>query len=296
MFIREANDNSVTIDAPAKINLFLEVLNKRPDNYHNINSVFQAVSLYDRLEFSVCDVPEVTIRLAGDCELTTGKDNLISRAYHLMKTEFDIDRGLNVLLEKDIPIAAGLGGGSSDGAATIMACNVLFRLGLDKSEQMRLAGRIGSDVPFFFTGGQAHVTGRGEVIEEIELPTDYQLVLVNPSFELSTSASYALLKRRLTMSKKPFNLAQCPRAEELVKSLHHSGNDFEEIHFKTYPELGRIRDGLLRSGALLARMTGSGPTMFGIFFHAPEIIKGEDLDWGNWQTYTVMPVTQPSQV
>ena len=139
------------------------------------------------------------------------------------------------------------------------------------------------------------MTGRGDVIEEVELPTDYRLVLVNPGFEISTPSSYEQLKRPLTMSKNPFNLAQCPRAEELVESLHHSGNDFEEIHFTTYPQLGSIRDGLLRSGASLVRMTGSGPTVFGIFTNAPENIEGEDLDWGNWRTYEVVPVTQPSQ-
>lgn len=295
MIIEQTDDRVVTIDAPAKINLFLEVLNKRPDGYHNINSVFQAVSLYDRLEFRVINEPDIRIELKNKTNLSTGKDNLISRAYHLMRQEFDIGEGLNVLLEKRIPVAAGLGGGSSDAAATIMACNVLFKLGLGKSEMMNLSARIGSDLPFFFTRGQAHVTGRGEMVKEVELPTDYHVVLVNPGFELSTAASYASLKRGLTISKNPFNLAACPRAAELVRSLHLCVNDFEEVHLKSCPELGDIRDGLLRSGALLARMSGSGPTMFGLFSGALATLMGENMERENWQIFTVLPVTLPSQ-
>jgi 4-diphosphocytidyl-2-C-methyl-D-erythritol kinase len=285
----------VTIDAPAKVNLFLEVLNKRADGYHNINSVFQAVSLFDRLEFTPVEDSGVSISISGQTDLSTGNDNLISLAYHLMKTEFELPGGLRVDLEKRIPLGAGLGGGSSDGAATIMACNMLFGLDLSKEEQMEMSSRIGSDLPFFFGRGQARVAGRGEVVKDTDLPLDYHMVLVNPGFEISTSASYASLKRGLTMSKNPFNLAGCSRAEELVESLHLSSNDFEEVHLKSYPEIGRIKDGLLRSGASLARMTGSGPTVFGIFLHAPELNKGDYLKWGDWQSYAVLPVALPSQ-
>jgi 4-diphosphocytidyl-2-C-methyl-D-erythritol kinase len=295
MFFREISDTSVTIDAPAKVNLFLEILNRRSDGYHNINSVFQAVSLYDRIELTVTDQPGVSIELVGERALTIGNDNLIAAAFHLIQKRFGIRQGLKARLLKRIPIAAGLGGGSADGAATILACNILFGLGLGWLQLIDLARHLGSDVPFFLTRGQARVTGRGDIVEEIELPTDYHMVLVNPAFELSTSESYAQLKRALTMYKNPFNLAPCARAGDLVRSLGLTSNDFEEVHLKSYPELGRIKEGLLRSGASLARMTGSGPTIFGIFFGAPETLKGENLDWGNWQVYTVMPVTLPSK-
>ncbi len=296
MFVKAESDRSIVIEAPAKINLFLDVLNKREDGFHDINSVFQAVSLYDRLEFTATDSPGITIRLARESEVPTGEDNLIARAYKLMADEFGLDKGLDVVLEKKIPVAAGLGGGSADGAATILACNRLYGLGLSKETMMKLSERIGSDLPFFFTRGQALVSGRGEVIEEVELPTDYWIVLVNPGWEISTAQAYKALKRGLTRSKNPFNLATCRRAEELVRLLDLSGNDFEKVHLKTYPELGRIQEGLLRSGASLARMTGSGPTFFGIFNKAPEIREGALLRQGNWQLFTVLPVTMPAHV
>lgn len=285
----------MTIEAPAKVNLFLEVLNRRPDGYHEINSAFQAVSLFDRLEFTATDKAGITIETSGDFAVPTGNDNLIALSYHLMKRELGFDRGLNVRLQKRIPVAAGLGGGSSDAAAAIMACNTLFDLRLANSDLRLIAAEVGSDVPFFFTRGQALVSGRGEVLEEVELATDYYLVLVNPGFELSTAEGYAKLKRDLTMRRHRLNLAACPRAEELVKLLHRSGNDFEDVHLQFYPELGRIKDRLLQSGASLARMSGSGPTMFGIFFRTPEIFKGEDMAEGDWRVFDVVPVTQPSQ-
>ncbi|UCG62989.1 MAG: 4-(cytidine 5'-diphospho)-2-C-methyl-D-erythritol kinase [Candidatus Zixiibacteriota bacterium] len=296
MIVSQLSDTGVTIDAPAKINLFLEVLNKRPDGYHDINSVFQAVSLYDRLEFTVTEETSISIDLVERNTVSAGKDNLIALAYQLMKERYGLRRGLKVRLEKRIPVAAGLGGGSSDGAATIAACNMLFKTGLEKGEMMALSAHIGSDMPFFFSSGQAHVSGRGEELREVELPTDYAVVLVNPSFGLSTSAGYASLKRDLTMSKNPFNLAACPTAEELIGSLHSCGNDFEEVHVKSHPELGEIRDELSRCGASLARMTGSGPTMFGLFYRAPDNIKEEFVGRGNWQIFTVLPVTLPAQV
>jgi 4-diphosphocytidyl-2-C-methyl-D-erythritol kinase len=213
-----------------------------------------------------------------------------------MAEEYGIDGGLDVVLEKNIPVAAGLGGGSADAAATILACNRLYGLGLTKEKLMELSARIGSDLPFFFTRGQALVSGRGEVIKEVELPTDYWIVLVNPGWEISTAQAYSDLKRGLTRSRNPFNLAACPRAEELVRLIDLSGNDFEKVHLKSYPELDRIREGLLRSGASLARMTGSGPTFFGIFNKAPNIREGAPLRQGSWQLFTVLPVTGLSQV
>ncbi|UCD64362.1 MAG: 4-(cytidine 5'-diphospho)-2-C-methyl-D-erythritol kinase [Candidatus Zixiibacteriota bacterium] len=295
MLIERISDQSVEIITPAKINLFLEVLNRRPDGYHNINSLFQAVSLYDRLTFSVSEKPGVTIELDGEIQVTTGQDNLVWQVYRLLDGQFRLPRGLEVILEKNIPVAAGLGGGSSDGAATIAACNLLFNLGLSTGDMVRLSLLIGSDLAFFFSRGQALVTGRGETVKETDFSTDYWIVLVCPGMEISTASSYASLKRGLTISKTPFNLAPGPRVEELVESLQLSGNDFEEIHLESYPELGRIKDELLQAGAALSRMTGSGPSVFGVFSEAPELIGGEAFGRKGWRMHTVLPVLFPTQ-
>lgn len=285
----------VRVEAPAKINLFLQVLNRRPDGYHNINSLFQAVSLRDTLTVALADAPGVRLDVIGEDGLPAGEDNLVVRAARLMAREFGLNQGLHIVLEKRIPVAAGLGGGSSDAAATIEAINHLFGLRLAPPDRMHLGLLLGSDVPFFFTRGQALVRGRGELMEETEFPTDYGLLLVNPGFPLSTATAYAALKRNLTDSGVPFNLPCCRAVDEYVHHLGQADNDFESIHRRSHPELDEIAGELLKRGAVLARMSGSGPTVFGLFASEPE---HQDLvvqRRGNWRCYAVAPITLLSQ-
>ncbi|MEA3297039.1 MAG: 4-(cytidine 5'-diphospho)-2-C-methyl-D-erythritol kinase [candidate division Zixibacteria bacterium] len=295
MLISKRTSDRLEIDAPAKINLFLEVLGKRHDGYHDIYSLIQAVSLYDRLAFEVIDTAEVNIETAGNIDLTTGSDNLIARAYHLVRHRFGLKRGFKVRLEKNIPVAAGLGGGSSDGAAAILACNLLFDLQLTRIQMSELSLVIGSDLPFFFSSGQALVKGRGEVISEITLPTDYEIILVVPDLPISTAESYAALKRDLTKKKVNFNFHGYGKLDGLIRALRMSGNDFERVHLETYPVLNRIRDVLLDNGAILARMSGSGSAMFGVFYETPETGKGSILNRGCWQLCKVKPITWPDE-
>ena len=295
MFVRHRESNEVVIDAPAKVNLFLEVLNKRPDGYHNINSLFQAVSLFDRLHFTLVPKPGISIHLETNVELPVGEDNLVAKAYRQMKERFALDRGLVVKLEKRIPVSAGLGGGSSDGAAAILACSLLFNLELRSTQMVELSLALGSDLPFFFCSGQALVSGRGEVVDETSYPIDYRMVLVTPHIALSTAASYAALKRGLTKSKSPFSLPRCRKVDDLVGSLQLAGNDFEEVHLRSFPELGRIKDELLKRGALLARMTGSGPTMFGIFKETARTEADQMFNRGDWRVHTVEPISPTGQ-
>jgi len=296
LYIDRLDSNRLTIKAPAKLNLFLEVLNKRPDGFHNINSLFQAVSLFDQLTFTVSDKPGVTIELVAKADLTVGEDNLISRAYTIMRDEFDLSRGLHVRLDKHIPIAAGLGGGSADGAATLLACNTLFDLGLTQDQISQLALKIGSDLPFFFSAGQAMIGGRGEKVKTTHLPTDYHLVLVKPALEVSTAEAYALLKRDLTKPNDQYTLPPCRDVKSLVEALRLTGNDFEDVLGAFCPELGQIRDMLLNAGAVLARLSGSGPTVFGLFEGAPETGQKVKLNGGNWQLFAVKPITWPDRV
>ncbi len=296
MLTTRLNDNKLEIRAPAKVNLFLEVLNKRPDGYHNINSLFQAVSLYDRLEFKINDQPGVTLELVDDIDLPTGNDNLVCRSYTIMREQFDLRRGLDVRLDKQIPVAAGLGGGSADGAATILACNLLFGLKLSRNRMARLSLEIGSDLPFYFTGGQALVSGRGEVVEPLEVPTGYTIVLVSPGQPVSTAEAYGLLKMDLTKHKDQFTLPPCRDVNEFFEALHMTGNDFEEVLGASYPVLGRIRNVLLQAGAALTRLSGSGPTMFGLFVNAPGLGQDATYDWGCWRLFTVKPITWPLEV
>ena len=288
--MKKITNAELEIETPAKINLFLDVLNKREDGFHNINSLFQAISLFDILHFEVQSTPKLTLEIVGNDSLPINDDNLIVKAYNFMREKFELSQGLRVKLEKNIPIAAGLAGGSSDASATILACNLLFELELTSEAMAGCGLHIGSDVPFFFSSGQALVTGQGEVIEDTTYPTDYELVIVKPDISISTAKSYAALKRDLTKQKNPFKLGTCRTVDRYVLSLNGAGNDFEEVHLLSYPEIGKIKDGLLLAGAELARMSGSGPCVFGIFKELPYDKEGLNVDNADWQVFHVQPI------
>jgi len=292
MLVKSFTSDTIEIQAPAKINLFLEVLNKRPDGYHNINSLFQAVTLFDTLKFTIISKPICQVSISG---AKTGDiaDNLVVKAYNLMKMKFNLKRGVEVLLEKNIPIAAGLGGGSSDCAATIYALNQLLELRLEKQQMTEIALELGSDITFFFTKGQAIVTGRGERIEETSFPREYKIVLVSPPLTLSTKEGYAALKMGLTASGTPYNLKTNRNLEEFLKSLSNARNDFERVQFEKYPKLGEIKEKLVNCGAEFARMSGSGPTIFGVFRDNLDTKRACVDNFADCQLYTVVPLGLP---
>lgn len=297
MFAKRLSDRTLAIGAPAKINLNLRVLGKRPDGYHDIDSIFQAVSLFDRLRFTRTDsTSEVNIKLARPSSLPVDESNLVTRVFRLMQREFNLQGGLDVELEKNIPMAAGLGGGSADGAATILACRILFDLPLDFPKMAGLAAEIGSDLPFFFSNGQAHVTGRGERVEALDLPTDYWLVLVTPQLEVSTAEAYAALKLPLTRPAGAGSFRGSKAPEELIKWLADTGNDFEPLQLGAKPMLQQIKNGLTDSGAALARMSGSGPTVFGIYIDAPDFCGDRVFGRTDWAISTVRPIRLPARL
>ncbi|HEU4437288.1 MAG TPA: 4-(cytidine 5'-diphospho)-2-C-methyl-D-erythritol kinase, partial [candidate division Zixibacteria bacterium] len=187
--------------APAKINLYLKVLYKRPDNYHEIDTVMQAVSLFDRLTF----YPHSKIRVQTKGHPIPEKDNLVTKALLLLREYTGIKKGIRVVIDKKIPVAAGLGGGSSDAAAALLGACRLWQLPLSISELSHLGAQIGSDVPFFFTSGQAHARGRGEQLTKITLRTDYWIALACPHLSVSTPWAYQALNLRLTSPKNGHN-------------------------------------------------------------------------------------------
>jgi 4-diphosphocytidyl-2-C-methyl-D-erythritol kinase len=212
-----------------------------------------------------------------------------------MQERFDLDSGLAVKLTKRIPSAAGLGGGSSDAAAAVLACNRLFRLGLDFEAMARLGAEIGSDVPFFFSGGQALVQGRGELVRQVLFPFDYQLVLVTPRLAIATAEAYASLKRGLTISGTPVTFRSDWDRREVVEHLRMSGNDFEESLFESHSVLGRIRSALLEAGALLVRLSGSGPTLFGLFERVSQTGQQKVYNTRQWRSFAVRPIGLPRE-
>ena len=254
--------------APAKINLFLRVLRKRVDGYHDIVSLMQKISLYDELMF----FPRTTgiiLRCPGS-NLPTSEDNLVFRAAQSIFSYTNYPYGAEITLTKKIPLAAGLGGGSSDAATTLIALNKIFSLNLKKNELMNLGAKIGADVPFFIFGNNALASGIGDQLKALQdLPKIY-LVLIKPPFELSTKMVYKKLNLRLTRGKNNYSIPRFLKMSDIIQELH---NDLESVSLKMHPELRDLKQMLLRHGALGALMSGSGPTVFGIFRDGKEAKK-----------------------
>jgi 4-diphosphocytidyl-2-C-methyl-D-erythritol kinase len=252
----------VRLWTPAKVNLFLEVLARRPDGYHELTTLMVAVSLYDTLEFT----EESSGATALHCDhpsLSTGPENLICRAVELVRRESGRSNGVGVRLWKRIPMAAGLAGGSSDAAATLFGLNRLWRLGWDRSKLIRLGAELGSDVSFFFAAPAAWCTGRGEQIEPLWLGRTLDLVLVVPPMGLSTAEVF----RGVSVPSEPRCGAAVRQAAtvgdviELGRQLHNRLQPAAEQLCPAVADLFARLAGLGPAGQL---MTGSGSTVFAL--------------------------------
>ncbi|MCP4705609.1 MAG: 4-(cytidine 5'-diphospho)-2-C-methyl-D-erythritol kinase [candidate division Zixibacteria bacterium] len=286
--------DKIEVKAPAKINLFLKILNKRKDGYHNIYSWFQAVSLYDYMTYEVVAESKISLEHNGPDSLPTDEKNLIVKTARLMFDTYNLDGGLKINLKKNIPISAGVGGGSSDSAATIYAIDKLFDLYLSETQKQQIGAKIGSDVPFFFSSGQAEVTGRGEALKNISMPLNYNIILIKPNLSISTADSYSGLKMDLTSSGESIKLVCYKDFREMISGLAEIENDFEKEHFKSFPILEKIKFALENAGADLVRMSGSGPTIYGLFRNIPE---GNDLKQiirSDWKYFIVRPIILPA--
>jgi 4-diphosphocytidyl-2-C-methyl-D-erythritol kinase len=260
--LSERCDSAVVVRAPAKVNLFLEVLAKRPDGYHEIATLMVAVSLYDTLEFK--EEPSGALRLRCDVpELTTGPDNLILKAAALLRQRTGCARGAEIGLTKRIPMAAGLAGGSTDCAAALVGLNRLWRLGLDRDELARLGGELGSDVPFFFHTPVAWCTGRGEVVTPVTLRRPLDFVIAKPAVGLSTAEVY----RGVTIPDRPESGEEVRRAveagdvEEIGRRLH---NRLQEVAERLRPEIGAGLRLLRAEEPAGLMMSGSGTSLFAL--------------------------------
>lgn len=247
------------LQPPAKVNLTLEVLGRRPDGYHEIISVMQAVGLCDRLRFEVLDTPSV--ELVGAPPELAGDENLIVRAAHLLQAERDTGLGARIHLSKRIPIAAGLGGGSSDAAATLRALNRLWDLRLTQRALLEIGALLGSDVPFFLGSLTALVEGRGERLTPLPAPEPTWVVLLRPPVEISTREVYS----RVTEA----GYTDGARSRALVRQMRHSHawrrelfNALERITCDLCPAAAAAREALREASGAVTVMTGSGPTFY----------------------------------
>ncbi|HZV12227.1 MAG TPA: 4-(cytidine 5'-diphospho)-2-C-methyl-D-erythritol kinase [Candidatus Kapabacteria bacterium] len=265
--------------APAKINLGLEILRKREDGYHLINSIFLPVPLYDELLFSLAE--NVSIDCGGS--LPADESNLCMRAALALKNAFSVKQGVRITLKKNIPIGAGLGGGSSDAATTLMELNTMWGINAPLERLQAIAARIGADVPFFLSKSAAVVSGIGECIEPVNYAMRYPMLLVCPDLHISTAWAYSQVvcvpERKETLYKDVLH-SDIPLAE----FAQHFRNDFEQFIFPSYDELPSIKKQLLASGAAYASLTGSGSGLFGIF-DSPEKAALARLSFASYRTF-----------
>ncbi len=278
---RQLDRDRIELGAPAKINLFLKIPGKRPDGYHFIQSLMQTVDWFDTITISKSDEPECALMVITDGPpLGAGSDNLVQKSYDALKEKFAELPGVEITLKKSIPMEAGLGGGSSDAAATLFGLNVLFQLGLSDQELAEIGATIGSDIPFFFSTGSALVSGRGEIFESTPLPHDYWVVIAKPTVGLSTAEAFRALGRQLTVSPEMTTLPDLTNSESLIEWLSLLDNDFEEWALERLPVLESVRKRLRLSGAQLVRLSGSGSAMFGLFRERPndQWLFGESKD------------------
>jgi 4-diphosphocytidyl-2-C-methyl-D-erythritol kinase len=260
----KTSTKSVRLPAFAKINLCLHVMGKRPDGYHELRTIFQAISLHDTLQLSLVPNPGIFLE-TSDPALSSGPDNLVHRAIDTIGCEIGFRGGIRAHLEKKIPVARGLGGGSSDAAAALIGMLRLTGKNVPLARLMEIAASLGADVPFFLFGGRALAVNRGDEIYPLPNMPKQTILVVSPrDIGVSTKDAYQWVSAELTKRPKPPKIwGFCA----LCWSRQGAGvsNDFEEPVFRQHPRLGEIRDGLLKRGAADAALAGSGSAVFGIF-------------------------------
>ncbi|EZH64411.1 4-diphosphocytidyl-2C-methyl-D-erythritol kinase [Bacillaceae bacterium JMAK1] len=253
-----------SLKAPAKINLSLDVLAKREDGFHEVEMIMTEVDLADRIDLTIRSDQQIVIQtLAG--YIPADSRNLAYQAARLIKDRFKIAAGVTIYIQKNIPVAAGLAGGSSDAAAVLRGLNQMWDLGLSKAQLAALGSEIGSDVAFCVYGGTAKATGRGEKIERLPAPPPCWVVLAKPPIGVSTGEVYG----RVQMSSN----AATPKSETIKQAIlagdynqicNHLHNDLEPVTMSLHQEVLQIKERMLESGADASLMSGSGPTVFGL--------------------------------
>lgn len=284
--------DEINLRAYGKINLGLDVTRKRPDGYHEVRMVMQNVGLYDNVKIGTRRAPGIGV-WTNLPFLPTGPDNLVYRAAKLLMDEFGIEEGVSISLYKKIPVSAGMAGGSSDAAAVLVGINRMFRLGLSRDKLMKRGVKLGADVPYCIMRGTALAEGIGERLTPLPSMPECVLLLAKPPVSVSTKFVYGSLKA----DSLPFH----PDIDGILKGLEEKdlagiasclGNVLETVTIPAYPQIQKIKDRMNEAGALASLMSGSGPTVFGIFTDREAAFRaGREIRAGGLarQIYTVRP-------
>lgn len=287
------SESILTLPAFAKINWTLRVLGKRADGYHEIGTVFQTISLHDSITLEVTADPNISLS-CDDPSLPCDERNLVWRAASALQTRWAIRKGARIRLEKRIPVHAGLGGGSSDAAATLIGLAHLWNATITAGEVLETAAGLGADVPFFLYGGTARGTGKGSDVVALGDAPDGFLLLIKPKANISTSKAYAALNAAALTTSEAKTILSSSRGSEVFDKLGPDAlqNDFDEVAFQLEPEIERAKVALVKVGAQAALLAGSGAAVFGVFDNKDALeraIQNIELEtgWRVFPCYTV---------
>jgi len=257
--------NTIHLKAYAKINLGLDIVRKREDGYHEVKMIMQTIGLYDKLVIHKTNNPNITLK-TNLPYLPEDMNNLVYKAAILMKERYEIKEGMHIRLEKKIPVSAGLAGGSTDAAAALSGINQLFRLNLRQETLMAIGLELGADIPYCIMQGTALSEGIGEILTPLPPFPSCHVLIVKPNINVSTKYVYEHLK----LDKDTFHpnidgIIEHIKANNLQGATSLFSNVLETVTIKEYPIINRIKEQMLSQGAMVSLMSGSGPTVFGLF-------------------------------
>ena len=265
--------NDISVKALAKINLGLDVVRRREDGYHEVRMVMQTIHLFDRLEISRNDSGQITME-TNLSFLPTNENNLVYKAAKLLQDEFAIKDGVHVWLHKYIPVAAGMAGGSTDAAAVLYGMNRIFELGLTKEQLMERGVKIGADVPYCIMRGTALAEGIGEKLTKLAPMVKCPVLIAKPQISISTKFVYENLKLNENTIHPDIDRLVADISEgDLTKIAADMGNVLETVTIPEYPVIAEIKENMMQNGAVNAMMSGSGPTVFGLFADESTAVK-----------------------
>ena len=266
--------NSITLKSRAKINLSIDVLGKRQDGYHLVEMIMQTIDLYDLIEINEKDNDQITIKSTSD-EIPLDCNNLVYKAANLIKKTFNINKGVEIHIKKNIPVAAGMAGGSSNAAAVLVGLNKLWNLNLSKQQLEKIGLKLGADVPFCINGGAVLASGIGEELTPIKgLTKDVCILVCKPDLFVSTKEVYECIDSK-DIDKRPNNkfLIECLKNEETRQLAENMFNVLEGVTMDKHPVIQQIKDIMTNNRALGAMMSGSGPTVFGLYENREDAVK-----------------------
>ncbi|MBX7149332.1 4-(cytidine 5'-diphospho)-2-C-methyl-D-erythritol kinase [bacterium] len=272
--------------SPGKVNLRLDVMNKRPDGYHELRMLNSAVSIYDDVELEIVE-RGITVECENDPTVPNGEENIVYKVCKEIMAYSNKNVGIKVKIKKNIPAGSGMGGGSSNAAAVLMGLNTLLKISLPREKLMKIGTRFGADIPFFLFGAPAIATGIGENLTKLKKLPKMPMVIVAPNVTVSTKSVYDkyVPKPNLPEYKEEIPMEYTSK-KAVLKVLR---NDLEDVTLKKYPIVSEIKDLLIKNGALGAQMTGSGPSVFGIFADKETADKAgkklESKSQGQWRVF-----------